>query len=115
MNLMLDTSFCLMSACTVFVPFLRGILICLSRLDKFRYFYSFCSGLFLLIFESRVVGNVFLCDGLCRLNVNKHIAFHIESDRSLSPYALWQRLGHISLGRMKMLMKERILLLSQKV
>lgn len=57
---------------------MRHSLIYFFKLDKLGYCCSFGNRLFHLTFESRVVGDGILRDGLYRLNVGEPVSFHTE-------------------------------------
>lgn len=81
-KLILNTTFCLESADIGFSTH-ESILISFSRIDKLEYTCSFNNGLFELMFQSGIVSNGIVTDGLYELNVNELCQ---RKNRSRAPF-----------------------------
>ena len=94
-QLVLDNVFC--------VPSFRMNLISLSVLDKARYSFTFANKRVDVIYDSKVIGNCVLSDGLYRLSLLSTCSYNVENNVAKRPLTkkrsslLWHKhLGHIS-------------------
>ena len=116
-KLSLESGFSLVLENTVFVPSMRRNLISISKLDESGFSFKFGNGKVELFYDSRLVGNSLLCDGLYRMTLASFgevsCVTNVVKKRSLireSSSMLWhKRLGHISKERMERLVKVEIL------
>ena len=116
--LTLSSGFVLKLERTFYVPSFSRNLISVSRLVPFGYSFNFKDTSFRLLYKSDCVGNGILSDGLYRIllqNDNTQSSMHVHAgikrcnineDSSI----LWhRRLGHISIERIKRLVKDGVL------
>ena len=116
--LTLSSGFVLKLERTFYVPSFSRNLISVSRLVPFGYSFNFKDTSFRLLYKSDCVGNGILSDGLYRIllqNDNTQGSMHVHAgikrcnineDSSI----LWhRRLGHISIERIKRLVKDGVL------
>jgi hypothetical protein len=116
--LILSTGFILKLEKTFYVPSFSRNLISVSRLLPFEYSFNFSESSFSLFYKSDCVGNGILSDGLFCINLQNNTTYdsmHVHTgikrcviDENSSK--LWhQRLGHISIDRIKRLVNEGVL------
>ncbi|CAO2827720.1 unnamed protein product [Amaranthus hypochondriacus] len=117
-TLILDTGFILKLEKTIYIPSFSRNLVSISRLVRFGYSFTFLDDLFSLFFNSELIGNGKLIDGLYSLGLQNEATNNVmyvqtglkrcvmNEDSSI----LWhRRLGHISIERIKRLVKEGVL------
>ncbi|KAL6347025.1 hypothetical protein AAG906_012276 [Vitis piasezkii] len=107
-QLVLDNVFC--------VPSFRRNLIFLSVLDKAGYSFTFANKRVEVIYDSKVIGNCVLSNGLYRLSLLSTCSYNVENSVAKRPLTkersslLWhKRLRHISKERVECLISSRIL------
>ncbi|KAL5858701.1 hypothetical protein ACOSQ3_006159 [Xanthoceras sorbifolium] len=116
--LTLSSGFVLELDKTFYVPSFSRKLISVSRLVPFGYSFNFSETSFSLFYKSDCIGNGILSDGLYCINLQNNAAYNtmhvqtgtkrcvIDEDSS----TLWhRRLGHISIERIKRLVKDGVL------
>ncbi|KAL5827481.1 hypothetical protein ACOSQ4_019278 [Xanthoceras sorbifolium] len=116
--LTLSSGFVLELDKTFYVPSFSRKLISVSRLVPFGYSFNFSETSFSLFYKSDCIGNGTLSDGLYCINLQNNAAYNtmhvqtgtkrcvIDEDSS----TLWhRRLGHISIERIKRLVKDGVL------
>ena len=103
---------------TFYVPSFSQNLISVSRLVPFGYSFHFSETYFSLIYKSDCVGNGILSDRLYRLflqNDTTYNSLHVQTSIKRcvineDSFTLWhQRLGHISIDRIKRLVNDGVL------
>ena len=114
-SLVLSSDFILSLEKTFYVPSFSKKLISVSRLVPFGYCFQF-SDVFHLSYKSELVGNGTLSNGLFYINLhnnNCYNATHLSTKHCVmneKSSMLWhQRLGHISIARVKRLVNDKIL------
>ena len=117
--LALDSSFRLTLNNIFYVPDFRRNLISLSSLDNVGYCFNFVNRRVDLIYDSRIVRNCVLTNGLYRLSLSSHepyYSFNVESSVAKRSFIkersslLWhKRLRHISKEMIEKLIKTDIL------
>jgi hypothetical protein len=116
--LTLSSSFVLELEKTFYVPRFSRNLISVSRLVPFGYSFNFSEISFSLFYKSDCVGNGILSDGLYCINLQNNITYdsmHVNTSTKRcvindDSSKLWhQRLGHISIERIKRLVNEGVL------
>ena len=114
----LDGGFVLELQRIIYVPSFSRNLISVSRLVPFGYFFHFLETSFSLTYKSDCVGNSILSDGLYRLflqNDTTYNSLHVQTSIKRcvvneDSFTLWhQRLGHISIDRIKRLANDGVL------
>ncbi|KAF7839831.1 Retrovirus-related Pol polyprotein from transposon TNT 1-94 [Senna tora] len=119
-KLILNSGFVLILDRTFYVPSFSRNLISISKLVPLGYSFEFSNNMFKLFFKSNIVGNGTMSDGLFRVQLQDNTSYdtmHASSSISIKRCAtnenssmLWhRRLGHISLERVKRLVKEGVL------
>ncbi|KAF7820704.1 Retrovirus-related Pol polyprotein from transposon TNT 1-94 [Senna tora] len=119
-KLILNSGFVLILDRTFYVPSFSRNLISISKLVPLGYSFEFSNNMFKLFFKSNIVGNGTMSDGLFRVQLQDNTSYdtmHASSSIGIKRCAtnenssmLWhRRLGHISLERVKMLVKEGVL------
>lgn len=117
-NLVLSSGFILKLEKTFYVPSFSRNLISVSRLVPFGFSFTFSDKYFNLYNKSECVGNGILSDGLYCLNLqsdttNDVMHVHAGTKRCVmneNSSTLWhRRLGHISINRIKRLVKDGVL------
>ncbi|KAA8532494.1 hypothetical protein F0562_032527 [Nyssa sinensis] len=117
-NLILSSGFVLILEKTFYIPSFSRNLISVSRLVPLGYCFKFSDTSFSLIYESEIVGVDTMCDGLFCINLQNDATYNamhvhtgikrcvVNEDSSI----LWhQRLGHISIERIKRLVNDGVL------
>jgi hypothetical protein len=116
--LILDNGFVLKLERTFYVPSFSRSLISVSRLVPFGYSFHFKDTSFELFYNSKCVGNGILSDGLYRINLQNesiYSSMHVQTgikrcNINENSSMLWhRRLGHISIERIKRLVKDGVL------
>ncbi|KAK2420702.1 putative mitochondrial protein [Trifolium repens] len=116
--LILDNGFVLKLERTFYVPSFSRSLISVSRLVPFGYSFHFKDTSFELFYNSKCVGNGILSDGLYRINLQNETIYssmHVKTgikrcNINENSSMLWhRRLGHISIERIKRLVKDGVL------
>ncbi|KAF7835748.1 Retrovirus-related Pol polyprotein from transposon TNT 1-94 [Senna tora] len=119
-KLILNSGFVLILDRTFYVPSFSRNLISISKLVPLGYSFEFSNNMFKLFFKSNIVGNGTMSDGLFRVQLQDNTSYdtmHASSSIGIKRCAtnenssmLWhRRLGHISLERVKRLVKEGVL------
>ncbi|KAF7844933.1 Retrovirus-related Pol polyprotein from transposon TNT 1-94 [Senna tora] len=119
-KLILNSGFVLILDRTFYVPNFSRNLISISKLVPLGYSFEFSNNMFKLFFKSNIVGNGTMSDGLFRVQLQDNTSYdtmHASSSIGIKRCAtnenssmLWhRRLGHISLERVKRLVKEGVL------
>ena len=117
-TLTLSNGFVLVLEKTFYVPSFSRNLIYVSRLVAFGFSFSFQDIVFNLFYESNRIGTGILADGLYRISLqneatNNSLHVHIGTKRcniNEDFSMLWhRRLGHISIDRIKRLVKDGVL------
>ena len=98
------------------VPSFRRNLISLPVLDKAGYSFTFANKRVEVIYDSKVIGNYVLSDGLYRLSLLSACSYNVENSVTKRPLTkeisslLWhERLRHISKERVERLISSAIL------
>jgi len=116
--LTLSSGFVLELEKTFYVPSFSRNLISVSRLVPFGYSFNFSEKTFSLFYRSDYVGNGILSNGLYCINLQNNVTYdsmhvHTGTKRCVineDSSKLWhQRLGHISIERIKRLVNEGVL------
>ena len=119
-KLVLDTGFILILERTFYVPSFSRNLISVSRLLPFGYCFKFLDNGFELFYKSKSVGNGTISDGLFRIQLQDSTSYdtlHVSSSLGIkrniinedSSILWYRRLGHISIERVKRLVKDGVL------
>ena len=116
-RLVLSSGYVLYLDKTFYVPSFARNLLSVSRLVSFGYVFQFMDSYFKLLYKSDVVGTGNLSNGLYQISLNDDASFHnalnVTNKRCLmndNSSMLWhRRLGHISIERIKRLVKEGVL------
>ena len=117
-TLTLDNGFVLVLERTFYVPSLSRNLISVSRLVPLGFSFTFQDNVFNLFYKSNNIGTGILADGLYRICLqneatNNSLHVHIGTKRcniNEDSSMLWhRRLGHISIDRIKRLVKDGVL------
>lgn len=117
-NLILNNGFVLKLERTFYVPSFSRNLVSVSRLVPFGYSFNFKDTLVELFYNSECVGNGILSDGLYRINLqieSIYSSMHVQTGTKRcnineNSSMLWhRRLGHISIERIKRLVKDGVL------
>ena len=114
----LSNGFVLVLERTFYVPNFSRNLISVSRLVPLGFSFTFQDNVFNLFYESNHIGTCILADGLYRISLqneatNNSLHVHIGTKRcniNEDSSMLWQRrLGHVSINRIKRLVKDGVL------
>ncbi|KAF7835869.1 Retrovirus-related Pol polyprotein from transposon TNT 1-94 [Senna tora] len=119
-KLILNSGFVLILDRTFYVPSFSRNLISISKLVPLGYSFEFSNNMFKLFFKSNIVGNGTMSDGLFRVQLQDNTSYdtmHASNSIGIkrcatneNSFMLWhRRLGHISLERVKRLVKEGVL------
>ena len=114
-NLVLDNGYVLDLEITFYRPSFSRNLILVSRLVPLLYSFKFSNYNFGLFCKSELIGNGVLSNGLFSINLqyNVFLHTHIGNKRLImneNSSILWhQRLGHISINRIKGLVNDKVL------
>ncbi|KAF7839880.1 Retrovirus-related Pol polyprotein from transposon TNT 1-94 [Senna tora] len=119
-KLILNSGFVLILDRTFYVPIFSRNLISISNLVPLGYSFEFSNNMFKLFFKYNIVGNGTMSDGLFRVQLQDNTSYDTMNASSSigikrcatneNSSMLWhRRLGHISLERVKRLVKEGVL------
>ncbi|KAF7839613.1 Retrovirus-related Pol polyprotein from transposon TNT 1-94 [Senna tora] len=119
-KLILNSGFVFILDRTFYVPSFSRNLISISKLVPLGYSSEFSNNMFKLFFKSNIVGNGTMSDGVFRVQLQDNTSYdtmHASNSIGIKRCAtnenssmLWhRRLGHISLERVKRLVKEGVL------
>lgn len=113
-RLVLSSGYVLYLNKTFYVPSFARNLISVSRLVPYGYAFQFMDSYFKLLYKSDVIGTGDLYNGLYQISLdNSHNALNVSNKRCMmndNSSMLWhRRLGHISIERIKRLVKEGVL------
>ena len=116
-TLTISNDFVLLLEGTFYVPSFSRNLIFVSRLVPLGFSFTFQDNVFNLFYKSNHIGTCILVDGLYRISLqneatNNSLHVHIDTKRCNiyeDSSMLWhQRLGHISIDKIKILVKDGV-------